>query len=98
MKARKWNSSRFDSEEAEPLGSLSNLVDIMLVFACGLIAALIASKNLFQEELSGDVKSIERIKELPSIPKGVGDVGSGYHQVGEVYRDPETGKLILISD
>ena len=38
----KWRSSSFDNQDDEPLGPLANLVDIMLVFACGLIAALVA--------------------------------------------------------
>lgn len=43
-KQRNWSQSRFDSQDEEPLGPLANLVDIMLVFACGLIAALVAVK------------------------------------------------------
>ena len=34
--------------------------------------------------------------DLPQIPAGVGQVGGGYHPVGRVFRDPETGKLILV--
>jgi len=40
--SRSWRTGQFDNEEQEPLGPLANLIDIMLVFACGLIAALVA--------------------------------------------------------
>ena len=39
-RARKWHSNRFDQQDEEPLATLANLLDLMLVFACGLIAAL----------------------------------------------------------
>jgi hypothetical protein len=35
-------------------------------------------------------------RELPELPEGVGETGSGYENVGRVYRDPETGKLIMV--
>lgn len=95
MRRRDWCRSRFDQADDEPLGPMSNLVDIMLVFACGLIAALVASE-LPQKREGG--QEITEGRELPDMPEGVGESGSGYEAVGQVYRDPETGKMILIGD
>lgn len=96
---RRWSHSRFDQTDDEPLGPLANLVDLMLVFVCGLVAALVAispdlSKQLKQEQAA----DIQQGRELPDLPKGMGNSGSGYQPMGKVYQDPETGQLILIRE
>ena len=97
MSQRNWRPSRFTVQADEPLGPLANLIDIMLVFTCGLIAALFALSPELVRELSRDTV-IEEGRELPNIPEGIREGGSGLKPVGQVYRDPETGKLILISE
>ena len=97
----KWRSSSFDLQDQEPLGPLANLVDIMLVFACGLIAALVAvSPELKQHfQIQADAQ-IQQGKELIEVPESLQQRlqgGEGYQSMGQVYKDPETGKLILIS-
>lgn len=100
-----WRSSSFDVQEDEPLGPLANLVDIMLVFACGLIAALVAQSNdlkhFFKLENPAAIEqSIEEGKELIEIPESLQDSiqgKDGYQSMGQVYKDPKTGRLILIS-
>ncbi len=97
----KWRSSSFDAQDDEPLGPLANLVDIMLVFACGLIAALIAlSPQLKQHFRMEESVPIEQGRELIDVPESLQEKlegKKGYESMGQVYRDPETGKLILIS-
>ena len=75
----------------------------MLVFACGLIAALIAMSDQLQSHFTNDSTAnisaeqiIERGRELPQIPGQGTKGGEGYESVGQVYRDPNTGQLILI--
>jgi len=94
---RRWSHSRFDPADDEPLGPLANLVDLMLVFVCGLVAALVAISPDLNQKLQRS-ENIQQGRELPDIPKGIGKGGSGYQTVGKVYKDPKTGKLILISD
>lgn len=89
-----YRRSRFDSPEEEPLGPLANLADIMLVFAVGLMVALAASRD---GETSGGM-DLDAGRELPEVPSGMGEAGSGYESVGRVYRDPESGRMILIDD
>lgn len=97
-KTRHLTRSRFDSESEEPLGPLANLVDIMLVFACGLIAALFASSEQLQSHLEERSQVVEQGKELPDLPEGMGEAGRGFEPMGRVYRDPQTGKLILVEE
>ena len=114
-----WRNSRFDSNDQEPLGPLANLIDIMLVFACGLIAALVAVspdlKQHFQVKPSNSSTQVSAInesehsvnrqavtsmgKELIKPPKSIEQqiqADNGYQAMGQVYKDPKTGKLILI--
>jgi hypothetical protein len=104
-----WRSSQFDSQEQEPLGPLANLIDIMLVFSCGLIAALVAlSPELEQHfqlkspEVITKVQPVSSVgKELTSPPETLQQKlqsQEGYQSMGQVYKDPKTGKLILISN
>ena len=51
MRSR-FSSEHFSKEDDEPLGPLANLVDIILVFACGLIAALVAISESDSEAAS----------------------------------------------
>lgn len=104
-----WRSSQFDNQEQEPLGPLANLIDIMLVFACGLIAALVALSpeleqhfQVNQQEVVEKIQPVDSVgKELTSTPEALKNKlqsQEGYQSMGQVYRDPETGKLILISN
>jgi len=95
---RRWEHSRFDGQDEEPLGPLANLVDIMLVFAVGLIAAIVANSPQLQQQLMQQPQVIEKGKELPQMPSEAGQADSGYESVGRVYRDSKTGKLILIGE
>lgn len=97
-KVRNLTRSRFDGEGEEPLGPLANLVDIMLVFACGLIAALFASSEQLQSHLDQRTQVVQEGRELAEMPEGVGEVGQGFEALGRVYRDPQTGKMILIGE
>jgi hypothetical protein len=84
--------ARFDDHDEDPRASLVNLVDVMLVFACGLLAALAAGT---QSALKVP-KPVEKGREIERPISGVTQNGSGYDRVGEVFRDPKTGKLVLI--
>ena len=90
-------ASRFDqAPEGDPMSVMGNLVDVMLVFACGLIAALIIHSEELMQTLTPMEQEIEQGRELPEAPETAGEGGAGMESVGTVYRDPETGKLILV--
>jgi hypothetical protein len=83
--------ARFDQSDEDPRASLVNLVDVMLVFACGLIAAIAGSQGTIKPP-----QPVEKGRQIERPASGVTQDGSGYDRVGEVYRDPKTGKLVLI--
>lgn len=83
--------ARFDQSDEDPRASLVNLVDVMLVFACGLIAAIAGSQGAIKPP-----QPVEKGRQIERPASGVTQDGSGYDRVGEVYRNPKTGKLVLI--
>jgi hypothetical protein len=83
--------ARFDDSDEDPRASLVNLVDVMLVFACGLIAAIAGSQGALKAP-----QPVEKGRQIERPAEGVSQSGSGYDRVGEVFRDPKTGKLVLI--
>lgn len=89
--------SRFDDDAGDPLAAMANLVDVMLVFACGLIAALAMGRFVLADGKAQGTE-VQQGREVPELPSGDGQGGSGMTSVGRVFRDPKTGKLILISD
>lgn len=82
--------TRFDHDDEDPRASLVNLVDVMLVFACGLLAAIGA---VVQQRAPVEVA---RGRAIERPLQGRQQAGPGYEVVGQVFRDPKTGKLILI--
>ena len=74
MKNR-FSSEHFSKEDDEPLGPLANLVDIILVFACGLIAALVALSPNLQEhfKVSKNTPITSQGKELSNVPENLKD-------------------------
>lgn len=92
-------STRFDQDPAaDPMSVMGNLVDVMLVFACGLMAALIVHSPGLAETLQPAPVEVEQGRELPRLPEAAGEGGAGLESVGTVYRDPDTGKLILVGE
>ncbi|RAP51907.1 MAG: hypothetical protein BZ137_09475 [Methanosphaera sp. rholeuAM130] len=107
---RKENSSFLsDDEDSDPTASLVNMVDIMLVLAVGFLILAISSTGVmnmddFQNQQSmnqSEVQTqvdVEQGSEIPNdIEQGSG-AGSGYSRVGSVYKDPETGKLVMVDN
>ena len=83
--------ARFDDSDEDPRASLVNLVDVMLVFACGLIAAIAGAQGSLKTP-----KPVEKGQQIERPAEGITRNGSGYERVGEVFRDPRTGKLVLV--
>ena len=98
-KTKKWQSSE---EEFNPLSSLANMSDVMFVFSVGLIVALLSAWHV--QPLSNEVgkpkqttvKNIEQGKEMKDLPNIQSGSGEGFQEMGRVYMDPRTGKLIMV--
>jgi hypothetical protein len=103
--ARDFTSSRFlgsgfDSEpDVDPRVGLVNLADVMLVFACGLMLALVAYWNLDISNMSELVQSEEvtEVRDVEDITESAG-TGGGFVELGKVYQDPMTGKYYMLQE
>lgn len=81
----------------------ANLVDAMLVIAVGLLIFLVISWDMqgvaFTNASPEGKVSIESIQNAPEIQMGkdVTDTSQeGFIEMGMVYKDPKTGKLIMV--
>lgn len=97
------NRSLLDDEEEDPTASLVNMVDIMLVLAVGFLILAITSTGVMdissdsqQSQSQSQMVEVEEGQEIPNDIAQSDSSGSGYSPVGTVYKDPETGKLVMV--
>ncbi|MDY0339903.1 MAG: DUF2149 domain-containing protein [Coriobacteriia bacterium] len=94
------SSASVELESADPRASLMNLVDVMIVFSCGLIVALLTFWNLDMPSATeiiakDDVTEIEKMDEMA---EQMMSAGGAYSELGSVYQDLETGKLYMLTE
>ncbi|MDR3316440.1 MAG: DUF2149 domain-containing protein [Coriobacteriales bacterium] len=105
MKRRKTvysagRSSAVIDEDVNPLETVANLSDVMLVLAVALMLALVslmgvdlsAATDLSNEDLQPVTADLSEGQNQEQLS------GDGYEEVGAVYRDLETGELYLLSE
>ena len=97
MKAGKLSrstTSPFLESEGSPIESIANIVDVMLVFACGLLLALVTVWNvdigLDRPDNMYEVSDV--VNESQNVQK------ENLQEAGKVYRDPATGNLYFIEE
>ena len=87
------------------MAGTSNLVDAMLVIAVGFLVFVIISWNMqamidpnesIQEQMQKQVSEVDQGQELNDTPDTSNSSGQGYTEMGKVYKDPATGKLIMV--
>ena len=96
-----WARNTFSEIDTDPLSSFANIMDVMLVFALWMMITLIAQsqelRRHFQLEAAVDVRQGRELAEPPeALGQQLQGGTQGMESLGQVYRDPETGKLILI--
>lgn len=90
-------------DEVNPLEGAINIVDAMLVFACGLMLALIIHWNVNLDQ-TGDRVELQRGQEVSEVEDIRNDLietqgqGNLYEKMGTVYKDPETGRLFMLTN
>lgn len=86
------------SEEVDAMAGVANLADVMLVFACGLMAAVILNWNVDLSKTRVEILQREQMQELDNAEELEQDIqsSSSFEQKGTVYEDPETGKLYVV--
>ncbi len=97
--------------EEDPMAGTSNLVDAMLVIAVGFLVFVIMSWNMqnvvFNEDMTQEqkqsvmdamkqVSEVNQGQQLNETPDTSNSSGQGYTEMGKVYKDPATGRLIMV--
>ncbi|MDO5825933.1 MAG: DUF2149 domain-containing protein [Methanosphaera sp.] len=107
---RKKSRRRKTQHEEDPMAGTANLVDAMLVLAVGFLIFVVISWNMQsvvfsdmthdqKQEVMNKMKDASEItqgEELEDTPQNINSSGSGYHEMGKVYKDTNTGKLIMV--
>lgn len=106
-------SSFDEGGEEDPMAGVANLVDAMLVIAVGLLVFLVISWNMqaivFNEDVTPEqrqdainamkqVTEVDQGQQLNETPDVSNSSGEGYAEMGKVYKDPKTGKMIMIEN
>ncbi|MGI5887076.1 MAG: DUF2149 domain-containing protein [Syntrophomonadaceae bacterium] len=94
-------TSRWRNEDINPLEGAINIVDAMLVFACGLMLALAINWNvdlgLGQRVNLEQGQAIDNPQIRENLIETQGE-GKLYERMGTVYKDPATGELFMLTD
>lgn len=88
-------------EDFSPMEGVGNMADAMLVFACGLLLALILSWNVNVSETGEISKSSSATYEIDGMDGTVTeeiDANTNLQEMGTVYLDPETGKYYVMAE
>ena len=96
---RKLHIESSADENVNAMDGVANLVDAMLVFACGLMITVMMNWNItsFVKPVEVDEQQKVKADQFAEMTKDSG-VSSAYDQKGVVYQDPETGEMYLVED
>lgn len=89
------------TEEFSPMEGVGNMADCMLVFALGILLALIISWNVDLSEEGEIGQSFDTKYEVENIEDNATEEISGdenLQEMGKVYKDPETGKYYVVEE
>ena len=103
---RKGGRRRSKRAEEDPMAGTSNLVDAMLVIAVGFLVFVIISWNMqamidptssiHDQMQQKEMVEVDQGQQLNETPDTTNSTGQGYTEMGKVYKDPATGKLIMV--
>lgn len=110
MVRRKQRRRRSSDDDIDPMAGTTNLVDAMLVLALGFLIFVVISWNMQSvifSDMSQDQKQavMESMKQVSEVTQGqeLNDTpdtsqssGQGFTELGKVYKDPSSGKLIMV--
>ncbi len=97
LQASRLLDSGTASTEEDPMSSMGNLMDVMLVFACALMIALITHYNVdlsASDPIVSDYEVLEGELEEAAISDDEGE--SSYIEEGVAYRNTETGEWLIV--
>ncbi|MDR0875096.1 MAG: DUF2149 domain-containing protein [Clostridiales Family XIII bacterium] len=92
----------FEEEDVSPMEGAINIVDAMLVFACGLMLSVVIywnvdlqNKELVPVDQGAEVTEVDGMKD--DLQASIDGEGT-YEKMGTVYVDPETGKMYMVNE
>jgi hypothetical protein len=88
-------------EDVNPMEGVVNIVDAMLVFACGLMLSLIINWNvdIGQEDMV-EMSQGQEVTDVEDVQDNLiesENEGNAFEKMGTVYKDPATGKLFMLT-
>ena len=109
MVRRKQRRRRASDDDIDPMAGTTNLVDAMLVLALGFLIFVVISWNMqsvifsdmSQDQKQAVMESMKQVsevtqgQELNATPDTSQSSGQGFTELGKVYKDPSSGKLIM---
>ena len=103
---RKRSRRRSRRVEEDPMAGTSNNVDAMLVIADGFFvfvfiswymqAMIDPSQNIQEQMQQQKTTQVDQGQQLNDTQDTSNSSGQGYTEMGKVYKDPATGKLIMV--
>ena len=91
--------TREEEPDVDPMSSVANIADAMLVFACGLMVALVVAWNVDLEAVKQvELDNSQQVDDVTSLQDILSAEGSSYIQRGTVYQDPKTGTMYLVEE
>lgn len=86
-------------DDVDPMTSMSSVGDIMLVFACGLMVALVMAWNVDLAQFTQvDMDEELAQEDVTSMNEQLYGEGNSFVEMGTVYQDPVTGKYYLVEE
>lgn len=83
--------------DSDPMESMGNLMDVMLVFVCGLLLALIANWGVDITSTAVDTQKATPLDaEVSQAATEIDTESSDFSEVGTVYKDEKTGELYIV--
>lgn len=110
MVRRKQRRIRASDDDIDPMAGTTNLVDAMLVLALGFLIFVVISWNMQsvifsdmsqdqKQQVMDSMKQVSEVtqgQELNDTPDTSQSSGQGFTELGKVYKDPSSGKLIMV--
>lgn len=88
------------SDDFSPMEGVGNMADAMLVFACGILLALIISWDVDISE-QGEIHQTGtkyQVEDIGDQTTTTVESKDDLEEMGKIFRDPKTGKYYVVED
>ncbi len=99
MRKKKRQYYSFENnEDVNPMNFVSNLSDVMLILAVGIMLALILHWNVPINTQSETEQEEQAVEISEDDLEGISNLPENLQKTGEVYYDPVTGSYYIVND